>query len=87
MHPGLAFPGSLSTSFLLPAYQRRTIGGLTLARHYSRSRPPQPEKRLSPTIFFPKREPSVSPVAAGTGRYESGPWAKARLKRLIGRSR
>jgi len=39
-----------------------------LARTYSRSRPLQPEKRLSQNMFFPRREPSVSQVATDTGR-------------------
>ncbi len=49
-----------------------------LARTYSRSRPQQPDKRLSQNWFFPKREPSVSQVATDTGRTMR-PWARARL--------
>ena len=38
-------------------------------RTYSHRRPLQREKRLSQVMFFQRCEPSVFPVAAGTGRY------------------
>ena len=53
--------------FLLRLRPRRGLP----PRRYSRSRPPQPDKRLSQMMIFQKGEPSVSPVAAGTGRHDA----------------
>jgi hypothetical protein len=63
-----------------------TSGGLTRATVQ-----PQPPGQREETAFihhvFPKDEPSVFPVDSGHGPLRKRPWAKARTRRLIGRSR
>ena len=73
--------------FLLSISHRRAIKRPLLTRQYSRSRPPQREKRLSQTLVFPRGEPSVFPVGSGHGPLRKRPWAKARPSGCCGRSR
>ena len=48
-------------------------------RRYSRSRPPQREKRLSHNMIFRSVNLPFLPVAAGTGRHDAAGGRKARL--------